>query len=101
MQLESLRRMQEADINDVIMRLYEKVDTYSVEDQWYFDVPLAIRLWKPLRSRQRWLVNARTLVDKSEQHASIGQMTMHQYHPHLPFKRTVSNMSLREQIVSA
>jgi hypothetical protein len=66
--------------------LYEKVDTYSVEDQWYFDVPLAIRLCKPLRSRQRWLVNARTLVDKSEQHALIGQMTMHQgiiltYHP--------------------
>jgi hypothetical protein len=31
-QLESSRRMLEADTNDVIMTLYEKVDTYSVED---------------------------------------------------------------------
>jgi hypothetical protein len=43
--------MHDAEINDAITKLYEKVDTYSTEDQWYFDVPLAIQLHKPLRSR--------------------------------------------------
>jgi hypothetical protein len=59
--LEASRAMHDAEINDAITKLYEKVDTYSTEDQWYFDVPLAIRLRKPLRSRQCWLVNARIL----------------------------------------
>jgi hypothetical protein len=31
--------MREADINDAITKLNEKVDTYSAGDQWYFDVP--------------------------------------------------------------
>jgi hypothetical protein len=44
--------MPDAEINDVITKLYEKVDTYSAEDRWYFDVPLEIRLRKPLRSRR-------------------------------------------------
>jgi hypothetical protein len=39
--------MLEADVNDVIMKIYVKVDTYLPEDQWYFDMPLAIRLCKP------------------------------------------------------
>jgi hypothetical protein len=73
---------------------------YSAEDQWYFDIPLAIRLRKPLRLRHRWLINARILVNKSEQCVLIGQTTMNQYYPHLPSKRTVMNASL-EQIGSA
>jgi hypothetical protein len=64
--LEASRVMCDAEINDAITKLYEKVDTYSTEDWWYFDVPLAIRLCKPLRSRQRWLVNARILANKSD-----------------------------------
>jgi hypothetical protein len=42
MQLEVSRAMQDAEINDVITKLHEKVDTYSAEDRWYFDVPLVI-----------------------------------------------------------
>jgi hypothetical protein len=56
--------MHDAEINDAITKLYEKVDTYSAEDWWYFDVLLAIWLHKPLRSRQCWLVNARILANK-------------------------------------
>jgi hypothetical protein len=40
--LKASHAMHEAKINDAITKLYEKVDTYSTEDQWYFDVPLAI-----------------------------------------------------------
>jgi hypothetical protein len=57
--------MREAEINDAITKLYDMVDTYSADDRWYFDMPLAIRLCKPLHSRRRWLVNARILVNKS------------------------------------
>jgi hypothetical protein len=71
------------------------------EDRWYFDVPLAIRLHKPLRSRRWWLVNARILVDKSESRTLIGQMMMNQYYPHLPSARTVRNASLGKWIGSA
>jgi hypothetical protein len=92
--LEASRAMRDAEINDAITKLYEKVDTYSAEDRWYFDVPLAIRLRKPLRSRQRWLVNARILANKSADRATIGQMTLNQYFTHLPSTRTVQNASL-------
>jgi hypothetical protein len=88
-QLEVSRAMQDAEINDVITKLYEKVDTYSAEDRWYFDVPLVIQLRKPLRSRQRWLINARILVNKLADHASLGQTTMNQYYAHLLSFRTV------------
>jgi hypothetical protein len=57
-------------------------------------------LCKPLRSRWRWLINARILANKSEQCVSIGQMMMHQYYPHLPSIRTVTN-ALLEPIGSA
>jgi hypothetical protein len=40
--LEASCAIRDAEINDAITKLYEKVDTYSTEDQWYFDVPLAI-----------------------------------------------------------
>jgi hypothetical protein len=62
--LAASRAMREAEINDAITKLYNKVDTYSANDWWYFDMPLAIWLRKPLRSRRRWLVNARILVNK-------------------------------------
>jgi hypothetical protein len=89
-QLESSRKVRDAEINDLIAKLYEKVDIYLAEDWWYFDVPLAIRL-----------VNARILVDKSENRASIGQMMMNQYYQHLPSARTVVKASLRERVGSA
>ncbi len=100
-QLEFSRRMRDAKINNAIVKLYDKVESFLAEDRWYFDVPLAIWLRKPLRSRRRWLVNARILVDKSESRASIGQMMMNQYYPHLPSARTVRNASLGEWIGSA
>jgi hypothetical protein len=50
-QLESSRKMREAEINYAITKMYEQVDTYSAEDRWNFDIPLATRLCKPLRSR--------------------------------------------------
>jgi hypothetical protein len=100
-QLESSRVMWEADINDAITKLYEKVDTYSAEDWWYFDVPMGTQLCKLLSLRQQWLVNARILVNKLEQWALIGQMTMNLYYSHLPSVRTVTNASLVEWIGSA
>jgi hypothetical protein len=99
--LEFSRRMRDAEINNAIVKLYDKVERYLTDDRWYFDVPLAIRLCKPLRSRRQWLVNARILVDKLESWASIGQMMLNQYYPHLPSARTVRNASLGERIGSA
>jgi hypothetical protein len=93
--------MRDAEINNAIVKLYDKVKSYSAEDRWYFDVLLAIRLRKPLWLRQQWLVNVTILVDKSKSRASIGQMTMNQYYPHLPSARTVRNASLGERIGSA
>jgi hypothetical protein len=34
--------MRDANLNDAITKLYKKVDTYSAEDWWYVDVPLAM-----------------------------------------------------------
>jgi hypothetical protein len=70
------------------------VDMYSAEDRWYFDVALAIQLRKPLRSRWRWLINARILVNKLADRTSLGQTTMNQYYAHLPSFWTVQNASL-------
>jgi hypothetical protein len=64
------------------------------------DVPLMLRLCKPLRSRCQLLINARILANKSEQCTTIGQMMLNQYYPHLPSMRTVTNGTL-EQIASA
>jgi hypothetical protein len=97
-QLESSRKMREAEINDSITKLYEQVNTYSAENRWCFDIPLATRLCKPLQLRCQWLVHARILA-KSEQCALIGQTRMNQYYPHLPSMRTITNGSL-EQIGS-
>jgi hypothetical protein len=99
-QLESSRMMQNAEINDAITKLYEKVDTYAAKDRWYFALPLTLRLCKPLHSRRRWLVNAQILVNKSEQQTTIGQTMMNQYYPHLLSTRTVTNGTLK-RIASA
>jgi hypothetical protein len=79
---------------DAITKLYDKVDTYSAEDWWYFDAPLVIWLCKPLRSCCQWLVNVHILVEKSEQWAMSSQRTLNQYNPHLPSLRTVQNATL-------
>jgi hypothetical protein len=50
MKLEASRAMHEAEINDVMTKLYEKVETYSTNDRWYFDMPLALQLRKLLHS---------------------------------------------------
>jgi hypothetical protein len=39
------------------MKLYAQVDVFAAEDRWYFDVPLTLRLRKPLRSRCRPMAN--------------------------------------------
>jgi hypothetical protein len=44
-ELESSRKMRDADINDAIMKLYEKKNTYAAEDHWYFEkLPLVLCL---------------------------------------------------------
>jgi hypothetical protein len=98
-QLESSRTVRNAEINDTITKLYTQVDVFAAEDRWYFDVPLTIRLRKPLRSRHRWLINARILANKSEQCTTIGQTMLNQYYPHIPSTRTVMNGTL-ERIAS-
>jgi hypothetical protein len=82
------------------MKLYVQVDVFAAEDHWYFDVPLMIRLCKPLQLRHQWLINARILANKSEQRTTIGQTILNQYYPHLLSTRTVTNGTL-EQIASA
>jgi hypothetical protein len=47
-ELEASRMIQDTDINDAITKLYANIETYDVADWWYFDMPLAIRLKKPL-----------------------------------------------------
>jgi len=71
--IDDSRQMKSAAINAEIIKLYAEVDTYSAEDRWYFEMPLAFRLRKPLRSRRRWLLLARVLADKSSDRATTGQ----------------------------
>jgi hypothetical protein len=47
-QIKSSRQLCDAQINDKITKLYENRDSYDVSDRWYFDLPLALRLRKPL-----------------------------------------------------
>jgi hypothetical protein len=44
MQLESSQMVQNAEINDAIMKLYAQVHAYAAKDCWYFDFPLTLRL---------------------------------------------------------
>jgi hypothetical protein len=95
-QLEDSCQMRDAEILMIPLPSCTKRWTCNVQriDAWYFDVPLAIRLLKPLRSHHQLLVNARILVDKSEQHAMSGQHTLNQYYTHLPSMRTFQNAAL-------
>ena len=51
-QLEASHKICNAQINDEITKLYANIDKYEVADRWYFDLPLALQLCKPLRSQQ-------------------------------------------------
>jgi len=89
-QLEASRKIRDADINDEITKLYENIESYAAEDRWYFEMPLALRLRKPLRSRRRWLVLARTLAAKSGYRTTIGQMPITAFfQPVRSFRRAV------------
>jgi hypothetical protein len=65
-----------------------------VADQWYFDMPLALHLKKPLRSCWWWLTNAKLLVAKSHSQINIGQVPLTTYYPTASSNRTVANHSL-------
>jgi hypothetical protein len=94
--LEASRKIRDDDIT----KLYDKVDSFAAEDRWYFHMPLALRLKKPLRSRRRWLVNARVLAAKSHQRIFIGQMPLTAYYPHLESARLVVNRTLGPSIAT-
>jgi hypothetical protein len=49
-ELKAFRKIYDADINAEISKLYANIETYDVEDRWYFDMPLALHLKKPLCS---------------------------------------------------
>ena len=49
-QLEASRKIRDAQINDEITKLYANIDNYDVTDRWYFELPLALRLRRPLQS---------------------------------------------------
>jgi hypothetical protein len=93
-EFEASRMIRDADINDAITNLYANIETYNVEDQWYFDMPLALHLKKPLRSCQRWFTNAKLLVAKSHSRINIGQVPLTTYYPTVSLNRTVANHSL-------
>jgi hypothetical protein len=53
-QIESSRQICDAQINNKITKLYENIDSYDVSDRWYFELPLALCLRKPLQNQQWW-----------------------------------------------
>ena len=81
-QLKASHKIWDAQINDEIMKLYANIDNYDATDRWYFDLPLALRLCRPLRSQRRWLMNAQILVNKSATQAMLGQTNLTTYFPH-------------------
>jgi hypothetical protein len=50
-QIEASGQICDAQINDEIMKLYENIDSYDVSDRWYFELPLALHLCKPLHTQ--------------------------------------------------
>jgi hypothetical protein len=74
------------------------VDSFAAKDRWYFDMPLALWLKKPLCSWWQWLVNARVLASKSHQHIFIGQMPLTAYYPHVESAWLVVNWMLGPSI---
>jgi hypothetical protein len=51
-ELEASRKIRDADINKEIKKLYDNINSFAAEDRWYFEMPLTLRLKKPLRSRR-------------------------------------------------
>lgn len=51
-ELEASWKIRDANINDEIKKLYDNIDSYAAEDRWYFEMPLALRLKKPLCSHR-------------------------------------------------
>ena len=100
-QLKASHKIQDAQINDEIMKLYAHIDNYDAANRWYFELPLALRLRRPLRSRRRWLMNARILVDKSVTHAMSGQTNLTTYFPHQPASQQVVHRTLGLSIQTA
>jgi len=93
--IEASRMIRDAEINKEIEHLYDQVETFASEDRWYFEtLPLALRLRKPLRSRRRWLVNARVLAAKSGYRATIGQTQLTAYFQVIQSHRVVTDNSL-------
>jgi hypothetical protein len=68
--LPDCQRMKGAAVDADITTLYNKVDSYTTEDRWRLDLPLALCLHPPLRSRCRWLTLTQVLIDKSTNHDS-------------------------------
>ena len=81
-QLEASHKIWDAQINDEITKLYANIDNYDVANRWYFELPLALRLCRPLQLQRRWLMNAQILVNKSATHAMLGQTNLTTYFPH-------------------
>lgn len=70
-QLEASRRIRDAAMNEEIIKLYGNANKYAAQDRWLFEqMPLALRLKKPRRSRKRWLTLARVLAARSEHRAN-------------------------------
>ncbi len=66
-------------INEDITKLCKNIDSYKVSDRWYFDLPLAIRVCKPLCTQWRWLLNAKILVHKSPSKPMLMTGTYYEY----------------------
>ena len=100
-ELEESRKIRDADINDEIKKLYAQVESYAAKDRWYFEMPLVLRLRKPLRSRRRWLVNARMLAAKSNDRINIGQTPLTTFFQPVPSTRNVVTRTLGPAISTA
>jgi hypothetical protein len=66
-------------VNAAITALYAAVDTYSAQDRWRFDMPLALRLRTRLQSRNRWLLLTKVLIEKSTNTDPQGQSWLTTY----------------------
>jgi hypothetical protein len=93
-ELEASRTIRDANINDVITKLYANIETCDEADRWYFDMPLAIHLKKPLWSHQQWLTNTKLLVTKLHSQINIGQVQLTMYYPTVSSDWPAANRSL-------
>jgi len=84
---EDCRKMKGAAVDAEMHRLYDNIDSYAAEDRWRFDLPLALRLKKPLRSRRRWLELTKILVEKSTNMDTSGQQQLTTYFQRLETER--------------